>query len=326
MPGRGITRKEISPQRIVLERKMVTRHYHMTWDLTRCVGCDIGPCACPKGAVMHVPAVLENGRLSRQPGIDIDAEKCVLCGICEVICPKNAITLFINAERENPVLTHGAFPRLIQETTFDRRRFDWSRRQLVIDNCPTKVISHDESADTLVVEDADCIRCRQCEVASDGAFHVVQPWEGDVRLDTSKCRPGCLACADICPTRALHLAEADNEQPRELALADYYCIKCGACMQVCPVKADYEEVQTTVEACRVTKQITTRRLANGDQLPIRVERWRIKHEPVESAAWIDALRQLADDKAGAVEIDRKRALRRRDLLKALKGGGRLLNA
>jgi hypothetical protein len=35
------------------------------------------------------------------------------------------------------------------------------------------------------------------------------------------------------------------------------------------------------------------------------------------------LRLLADNKAGAVEIDRKRALRRRDLLKALKGGGKL---
>jgi hypothetical protein len=55
-----------------------------------------------------------------------------------------------------------------------------------------------------------------------------------------------------------------------------------------------------------------------------VQRWRAKHEPVESAAWIDALRLLADDKAGAVEIDRKRALRRRDLLKALKGGGKML--
>jgi ferredoxin len=107
-----------------------------------------------------------------------------------------------------------------------------------------------------------------------------------------------------------------------LTLADYYCIKCGACMQVCPVKAAYEEEQTTVEAYGVTKQVTTRRVINGDRLPIRVERWRVKHEPVQSAAWTHALRQLADDKAGAVEIDRKRALRRRDLLIALKGGRR----
>ena len=40
---------------------------------------------------------------------------------------------------------------------------------------------------------------------------------------------------------------------------------------------------------------------------------------MKGTAWIDALRQLADDKAGAVEIDRKRALHRRDLIIALKG-------
>jgi 4Fe-4S ferredoxin len=324
MPGRGITQKQRNAESIVLERKMVTRHYIMTWDLTRCVGCDIGPCACPKEAVIHVPAELENGRLARRPTIDVDADKCVLCGICEVMCPKNAITLTINARRENPALTHGAFPPLTRATTFDRQRFDWTRKQLVIDNCPTNVISHDESAGTLVVDDADCIRCRQCEVAGEGAFQVVQPWEGDVRLHTSRCLPGCLACADICPTRALHTAEAGNGRPGALTLADYYCIKCGACMQVCPVKAEYEEIQTTVESHGVAKQVTTRRLVNGDRLPIRVVRWRAKHEPVESAAWIDALRRLADDKAGAAEIDRKRALRRKDLLKALKGGGKLL--
>jgi formate hydrogenlyase subunit 6/NADH:ubiquinone oxidoreductase subunit I len=322
MPGRGITQKQHSGERIVLERKMVTRHYIMTWDLTRCVGCDIGPCVCPKEAVIHKPAELENGRLTRRPTIDIDADKCVLCGICAVMCPKNAITLTINAEKENPVLTHGVFPRLTQATTFDRQRFDWARQRLVIDNCPTHVISHDEGQNTLVVDDADCIRCRQCEVASDGAFQVVQPWEGEVRLNPALCLPGCQACADICPTRALNLTEADNGQSQNLTLADYYCIKCGACMQVCPVKAEYEAVQTTVEAYGVTKQVTTQRLINSDQLPIRVARWRVKHEPVKSAAWIDALRQLADDKAGAVEIDRKRALRRRDLLMALKGGKR----
>jgi ferredoxin len=324
MPGRGITQKQSCAERIVLERKMVTRHYHLSWDLTRCVGCDIGPIACPKQAVIHIAAEIENGRLIRRQTIDIDAEKCVLCGICEVMCPKNAISLTINGERENPVQVHGAFPVLTRATTFYPERFDWSRRQLVMDNCPTNVIAYDEAAHTLTVDDDNCIRCRQCEVASDGAFTVIQPWEGQVELHTDRCRPGCLACADICPTRALHLIEDDKGLGKTLKLADYYCIKCGACMQICPVKAEYEELPTTVQAFGVTKQVTVKRLTNADQLPIRVHRWRIKHETVQSAAWIEALRQLADDKAGAVEIDRKRALRRRDLLKALKGGAKLL--
>ena len=50
-----------------------------------------------------------------------------------------------------------------------------------------------------------------------------------------------------------------------------------------------------------------------------MERWRINHSNVSSAAWIEALRKLSDDKAKSVEIDRKRALRRADLIEALKG-------
>jgi ferredoxin len=197
----------------------------------------------------------------------------------------------------------------------------------VIDNCPTEVISHDEEQDTLVVDDEHCIRCRQCEIASDGAFHVVQPWQGKVELRREKCVEGCLACADICPTRALHIDDpstGSGQGEGELVLADYYCIKCGACMQVCPVKPEYEEYEFTFESQGVSKTVTHTRITNAGELPVWVERWRVRHTPVQSAAWIEALNKMADDKAGAVEIDSKRALKRRDLLKALAGGKALV--
>jgi ferredoxin len=142
----------------------------------------------------------------------------------------------------------------------------------------------------------------------------MQPWQGEVVLRRDKCVPGCLACADVCPTRALHVDEG------ELVLADYYCIKCGACMQVCPVKPATEEYEITLESQGVTKTVPHRRVTNAEELPVWVERWRIRHTPVESGAWVEAIRKMADDKAGAVEIDSKRALKRRDLLKALVGG------
>ena len=195
----------------------------------------------------------------------------------------------------------------------------------MIDNCPTNVISYDEAQDTLVVDDEHCIRCRQCEIASDGAFQVVQPWQGSVELYRDRCVEGCLACADICPTRALHIDDPSTGSGQgELVLADYYCIKCGACMQVCPVKPEYEEYEFTFESQGVTKTIIRQRITNAGELPIWVERWRIRHQPVQSAAWIEALSKMADDKAGAMEIDSKRALKRRDLLKALAGGRALL--
>ena len=319
MSKRGMTEKRTSEQEVVLERAMVTRHYVMTWDLDRCVGCQIGPLVCPKEAVIHVEGEIVYGRLVKKPSVDIDAEKCVLCGICEVMCPKNAITTIINGKPENPVQTCEAFPHLVESTKFDKAQFDVRRKEFVIDNCPTGVISYDKKEETLVVDQEHCIRCRQCEVASDGAFEVAQPWEGKVELYREKCVEGCLACADICPTRALHV-----DDDGELALADYYCIKCGACMQVCPVKAEYEDYEVTIESQGVTKTVVHQRLTNAGALPILVERWRAKHTPVQSAAWLEALSKMADDKAGQVEIDRKRALKRRDLLKALVGGRELL--
>jgi len=321
MARRGMTKKKLTENQITLERAMVTRHYVMTWDLERCVGCQLGPIACPKEAAIHVEGQIEDGRMTEKPAVDIDVDLCVLCGICELVCPKNAITLTINGEPENPMLVHEAFPALIQSTTFNKDRFDWSRKDFVIDNCPTDVISFDEQEETLVVDQEHCIRCRQCEVASEGAFQVTQPWQGQVELHRERCVEGCLACADICPTRALYI----DEESGQLALADYYCIKCGACMQICPIKPEYEEQEVIVESQGVTKTVTHLQVSNRDELPIWVERWRVRHTPVQSGAWTEALTRMADDRAGMIEIDRKRAQKRRDLLKALAGGAAFLD-
>ncbi|MCD4673267.1 MAG: 4Fe-4S binding protein [Anaerolineaceae bacterium] len=320
MGARGLTHKTKTEHKIILERPVVTRHYVMTWNLDYCVGCEIGPLACPKDAILHIDGQIEDGRLARKPTIDIDPEKCVMCGICEVMCPKNAISMTINDKPENPALEYGAFPELIQSTVFDKDEFNWDLKDFVIENCPTQVISYDEEEKTLLVNDPHCIRCRQCEIASEGAFTVQQPWQGKVELHRDLCVEGCTACADICPTRALHVNEDG-----ELVLADYFCIKCGACMQVCPVKREYDESEITFQSYGVEVKRQQKTVNNQEKLPIWVERWRIGHEAVESGSWIDALRKLADDKAGMIELDKKRALKRRDLLKALPGSRILLD-
>ena len=265
--------------------------------------------------------------------------------------------LTINAKRENPVLTYEAFPELTRSTSinqevFNQEDFDLSRRDFIMKNCPPQAIScHEEGGSgfqplednlednlgynkgTMLVDEEKCIHCRQCEIASNGAFQVQQAWEGRVELRREKCPEGCFACADICPTRALHIDEGgelvlgkewgqiSNLSPflGELVLADYYCIKCGACLQVCPIHPVYEERESQLEWAGVSRTIIQKRITNADTLPLLVERWRVHHTPVKSAAWIEALTKMADDKAGMVEIDRKRALKRRDLLKALPG-------
>ncbi len=74
MNGRGSTRKTTTEHEIKLERAMVTRHYRMTWDLDRCVGCQIGPLVCPKEAIIHVEGHIADGRLAKKPSVDVDAD------------------------------------------------------------------------------------------------------------------------------------------------------------------------------------------------------------------------------------------------------------
>ena len=299
---------------MTINRHMLTRNYWMIWDLDNCVGCQIVPTVCPKEALSHVPAVLEDGRILQRASVDVDETKCTNCGICVEACPTHAIELTVNGKAENPVIAYGAFPEFDAKTIFRKDKFDFTLKDFIIENCPTNVISYDEKRDTMRVVFEDCIHCRQCEVASKGAFEVRQPWVGSVVLNREKCLPECFACADICPTRALHINDDG-----ELVLADYYCIKCGACMQVCPVKPEYEEETFTFESHGMLHTRARKKLVNKSTLPIVVERWRINHSDVSSAAWIEALRKLSDDKAKSVEIDRKRALRRADLIEALRG-------
>jgi len=299
---------------MILERAMVTRHYLMTWDLEKCVGCQMGPTVCPKSALTHLDGEIVDGHLAKRPSVDVNPQKCVNCGMCVVVCPTHAISMTINGVEEIPVQKYEAFPELIAKTIFRKEDFDFGLKEFVIDNCSADVISFDEKKQTMRVDFQNCIHCRQCEVASKGAFTVLQPWQGAVILDTEKCVPGCLACSDICPTRALHLDDAGK-----LVLADYYCIKCGSCMYVCPVKPEFEEVQYSFESQGMTLTRSFERLINESMLPIKVERWRVNHKPVTSAAWVEALRKLSDDKAKSVEIDRKRALKRADLIRALRG-------
>lgn len=311
---RGNTRKQRSNNAIIMERKMVSQHDVLTWDLERCVGCQLGPKICPKDALSHVEGNVIDGRMATRLAVDVDPEACIFCGMCAAVCPVHAITRTLNGEPYNPVLAYEAFPVLAESITFDGDSLDWSLKDFVQENCPTNVISYDEQDETLLVDEKDCIYCRQCEVASDGAFNVSQAWEGTVILRRDKCVEGCLACADICPTRALYVNEDG-----ELVLADYYCIKCGACVQLCPVEAVMEEVEVSLQSQGVEFPRSIQRVANMEDLPIWVERWRARHAPVQSGAWVSALARLADDKASMIELETKRAIKRRDLIVALKG-------
>lgn len=66
MSKRGIAQKSKNDHIMTIARPMLTRNYLMKWDLDKCVGCQICPITCPKGALTHIPAVLENGRIVKK--------------------------------------------------------------------------------------------------------------------------------------------------------------------------------------------------------------------------------------------------------------------
>jgi len=311
---RGTTLKRWEGNKLILERKMVTHHDVMVWDMDKCVGCQLGPHICKFEAETHTAGTVVDGRMATKLIVDVDPETCVFCGMCTAMCPVHAISQTLNGEDYNPVLAFEAFPPFADSNQFDRKAFNWDLKDFVLENCPTEAISYHEAAHTLVIDQEACIRCRQCEVASDGAFHVEQRWEGTVTLRREKCIEGCLACADICPTRALHV----NDEG-ELVLADYYCIHCGACVQICPVDPVIEDVTVTLTSQGVTYERSYPKVMNASEMPIWVERWRARHAPVESGAWVAAIERLADPKAAQVEIENKRAEKRRELIVALEG-------
>ncbi|MEA4811936.1 MAG: 4Fe-4S binding protein [Anaerolineaceae bacterium] len=314
MSVRGIAQKYKNEHEMSIHRAMITRDYWMKWNFTKCVGCEICSIVCPKGALTQVKAVLEDGHMVKKQSVEVDEKKCVNCGCCVEACPTHAICITINGKKENPVLDYGVFPEFLSKTVFHQELFNFRLKDFVIDNCSVDVISYDAERKTMRVDFENCIHCRQCEVASDGAFTVEQAWAGSVELHEERCLPGCVACTEICPTSAL---TQNNEG--KVCLADYYCIKCGACMQICPIKPQYEEKEFEFESNGVRVKRSYQELSNADDLAIKVERWRVNHSPVSSATWVEALRKLSDDKAKAVEIDRKRALKRKDLIIALRG-------
>ena len=290
---RGTTTKRSDDEKLVLERRMITRSHLLELDLEKCVGCELCIAVCPKEAVEFVPGVVEEGKLVQRPTVDIDPEKCNFCGECAVVCPVNALSMLVDGEARLPVLELEAFPTLTREITVDASRLPLKAVEACEECCPTKVISVEvrrnragkiTKVKSVEVDETDCIYCKQCEVACPGTFRVTHPFEGIIRLESSLCPAGCQACADICPTDALIMDDG------KLILDERFCLFCSACTQVCPVP----------EA-------------------LVVRRHRVRHPPIKSGAWITAVEKLISLEMAAQELDIKRQAKRRSALAFMPG-------
>jgi len=272
---------------------MLTRHQRLELDRIRCVGCELCVAVCPPEAIEFVPGIVEEGQLVRRPTVDIEAQKCHFCGECVIVCPVNALSMTIDGEERIPVWEYEVFPILTKEITWDASKLPKDKADAVVEVCPTEVISVQVTrtktgkvrrVKDVQVDESDCIYCKQCEVACPEAFSAMHPFEGIIRLNASLCPSGCQACADICPTDALVMRDG------QLALDDRFCLYCGACTQVCPVP----------EA-------------------LLVRRHRIRHTPIKSGAWIEAVEKLVSPELAAEEMELKSQAKRRSVLNYMPG-------
>jgi len=293
---RGTTIKRTDQDTLTLERKMITRSHVLKLDRKRCVGCDLCVAVCPQEAIEYKAGALEAGKLVQRPTVDIDPQKCNFCGECVVVCPVNALSLLVDGEPSIPVHKYEAFPVLTKTITVNGAKLPAEKAQASEECCPTHVISvqvrRDKAGRPVAVEgiqvdESNCIYCKQCEAVAPGTFAVVHPFEGLIRLERSLCPPGCQACADICPSHALLMSDG------KLGLDERFCLYCGACTRVCPVP----------EA-------------------LLVRRHRVRHTPIKSGAWINAVEKLISPELAADELGLKSQAKRRSVLKFMPGVGK----
>ncbi len=277
-----------------VERKMITRQHRLDYERARCTGCDICHTVCPQQAIRRLPGTLGDGRLVSSPAIEVDAQACSYCGECVALCPTHALCLAVDGEARLPVVEMDVFPRLEQEVAVDlaacRPTCDLAcqaacRQEAITVDARRGAGGEVQAIRAVAIARERCTYCGRCAAACpEGALAVRRAWRGRIRLAAERCPAGCRACADLCPTAAL--AAVDGR----VALDERFCIYCGACRSLCPGEG-----------------------------ALTVLRSGVRHAPLRSGAWYEALEKLVSPIALALELDASAQARRRRALTYLPG-------
>jgi 4Fe-4S ferredoxin len=181
--------------------------------------------------------VIVGGRVFKKALVDIDPAECTFCGECVVVCPTKSISWRENEETIPAVITGGILPVLDEEIEIDSEDCRIDCKLACRESCPVGAIEvrteDDEAGQArivdLVVNHESCLYCGRCVRACPyGLIQVKKSRTGLVLFNREACPSGCMACTEVCPTRALY-REGD-----EVRLNEDACIYCRACTRVCP--------------------------------------------------------------------------------------------
>jgi len=269
------------------------KHYSLTLDKNKCVGCGVCMEICPREAIQVTRTPKAEGEKAKPPTVTVSEEKCHYCGMCEAICPFGALNIKVNGEHAISVIDTESFPQLIREIKVDETRCGLECLEIE-EACPldhikvsvhtsdgkevTDVISKSKKKNLKVKVEIDresCPCCRICETKfPDGAISVEKIFYGSLRVNSEKCPEGCQDCLDVCPIPGVLYLSEDGK----VHVNDSHCVYCGACKIACP-----------------------------EEEALEINRTRIRHTEVRSGAWNKALEKLASTNAVTKEMHNKNA-------------------
>ena len=271
---------------------MHARHYSLTLDKKKCVGCGVCMEICPREAIQVTRTPKAEGEKAKAPTVAISPENCHYCGICEAVCPFGALNIEVNGKPVIPVIRTESFPQLIREVNVDEAKCGLECLEIE-DACPlgnikvsvytpdgkevTDVTPKSKKKNLKVKVEIDkesCPCCRLCETKfPDGAISVEKMFSGSLKVNSEKCPEGCQDCVDVCPIPGvLYLSDG------KVQVNDSHCVYCGTCKIACP-----------------------------EEDALELTRTRIRHTEVRSGAWNKALEKLASTSAVIKEMENKNA-------------------
>ncbi len=184
---------------------------------------------------------IETKFLTKKLTLRLDKKVCTGCGVCYNVCPKEAIDrgpigaakrLEIAGTPDLDLSPEVADPNKCSYCGVCVTMCPFNALSLLIDGeevaIPNLQINKEHALPELEIEEAITKKSKQ---------KVKKYFEGEIKLDSTKCAGGCSTCVLVCPTGAISKPPPTGKggwvMSEKTILDERDCVYCGACYSVC---------------------------------------------------------------------------------------------